>query len=167
MYYQAIDKWNSGDSLAHYKYIKKIKIGPFTRYFYSMKDLQAYYNSKRLNYDKADERFINNLSPDTSKLRKWNDNKLFNTANREKRRDTDEVLESFDNRYQSFIHKNRKWNKRKALLDTGKLAVKSLFGFKSKSSAKKKYKKSAYVNQDPGVSYSNVYSRYKKHMGFD
>ena len=45
MNYYAVDRWSSGDSLAHYKYIKKIKIGPFTRYFYSMKDLQNYYNT--------------------------------------------------------------------------------------------------------------------------
>ena len=37
-----------GDNeLAHYKYLKKIKIGNTTRYFYTQEALQAYYNDRK------------------------------------------------------------------------------------------------------------------------
>ena len=133
-----LDMWNNGeDSLAHYKYIKKIKIGPFTRYFYSMKDLQNYYNSIRLKYNKDD---IDDYSSDEDfRKRHTHQTGLF-TQN-------DPV---HDLRLYNSINNN---NKKLAFRDTMNFALGNLTGFNNYSSAKTEYKERSKEAKDSHGSY--------------
>lgn len=137
MYYAAIDKWNNGDSLAHYKYIKKIKIGPFTRYFYSMKDLQNYYKTANAADRKdADKKYGSEASWKATKY-------AYETAK--------PTIEALGDDYQRAQYKalgktlksahnfKKGWNRGRAIgnvIETGRYYATHMFGSSSKNKLK-------------------------------
>lgn len=135
MNYYAVDRWSFGDSLAHYKYIKKIKIGPFTRYFYSLKDLQAYYNSAK----KQDTKEVNKYMSKTYNEYQNFDNDYLNGRYKDptKAMQAHNTLE-YENQFAKSFHKGNMFRNK---LETGKFFLTNLFGSGSKKKLVLKEKK--------------------------
>lgn len=166
MNYYAVDRWSSGDSLLHYKYIKKIKIGPFTRYFYSMDDLKAYYNSLNNKTNKYSEDNLNkaamvidkNMSLHFDLTPKAKIDRFFNGISQkqgerlfEEDVKAQEKLDNYNNTYE-------KSNKLNALVKTGKFALGNLFGASTTKHAKGRYKNS--LNYDIKERNDDNWSKY-------
>ena len=154
MNYYAVDRWSSGDSLVHYKYLKKIKIGPYTRYFYSEADIKNYYNALNKNSREiaSSERYAksmsrgNNFIWDTINPLRWGkhnaDAKAYKAAVKETSKFEKSIKKKNKQRAKDFKRKN-------------------LFGFKSASEAKAAYKKSINKHADNDEWHS--YSRSEKY----
>lgn len=160
MYYEAIDKWNNkGPYLEHakHKYIKKIQIGPYTRYFYTPGQLRAYYNALRKEYNRQDVKDL--------KITKYDihEKALNNGLKNFKKKDTRKfsitmVGERQDGKYTDIFGKGaakeinkessrlkraakmakedvNATNSRKAFVETGKFVIRNLFGHRSKDRA--------------------------------
>lgn len=142
MYYAAIDKWNNGDSLAHYKYIKKIKIGPFTRYFYSMKDLQAYYKNAKKQDTNEVEKYMKKTYDEYNNF----DNDYLNGRYKDpsKAMEAKNTLE-YENQLAKGFHKGKMFRNK---LETGKFFISNLLGSGSKKKLILKEKKHYSKNRE-------------------
>lgn len=144
MIYKAIDRWNNLDDqdyLMHYKYIKKIKIGGHTRYFYSLADLKAYYNAQKNYRNGVDQqaigqlRNIKNTGFDDEEIETYGD---INRINKTKK-----VLGDMS----KTLKKDKKKNNLESAVDTAKFASKNILGSSSKTDLEKKYRKSKRKDQ--------------------
>lgn len=162
MIYEGIDRWNNPESsLAHYKYIKKIKIGPYTRYFYSMKDLQNYYNQTRKEWNKEDYKDVNATKKDIEDAKFYKkviDSPIggiaeaigmFNgaTVNGKPttRKGSSNLLGATIKDAKTVRKDINKKNSLQAAVATGRFAVNSMFGFSTRSKAKSNWKDDRYV----------------------
>lgn len=160
MVYYAKDLWNKdGPYLEHgkYKYLKKIQVGPYTRYFYTQDALKNYYNSLRKEYNRQD---VKDLRLTKKNI---NDKAVNNGLRNFKTKDTRKfpitmVSQDYSGKYHDIIGKGaaneinkevsrltksakkvkqdfNKNNSRKAFLETGKFFINNLFGHRSKDRA--------------------------------
>ena len=167
MNYEAIDRWNgvSSDQLAHYKYIKKIKIGPFTRYFYSMKDLQAYYNSTKKDFNREDyddpRLKIGDAKKSIAEARAYINNPLmklasdFGVVKKKDLKKANNTIDDIETTYKRIKKGINTKNKVQATVATGKFAIKNMFGFSSRKAAKEEYKGTRYSQAVPVADLSN------------
>lgn len=168
MIYEGIDRWNgaSSDQLAHYKYVKKIKIGPFTRYFYSMKDLQAYYKNAKTDRKNTAEAFRQDMATGRAQIGEaWQGLQTgqlvenYPGASRNLKRAYD-AAGNFEKTYKSE-------GKRKlpSLIATGKFALSNIFGVSSKAKAKKRYQNSLSRNKEKfGRKMAKSHNAFSKHL---
>lgn len=194
MYYYAVDRWNNGSPYlehAKHKYIKKIQIGPYTRYFYTLDAVKAYYDSLNKNYNKNSEEFINitdrKIFSEKARNRDYMSKgikKLTNLFTSASKQGYEKVNRKRLNKAQDELNQYR-WgpkeetsggyhhtgeykqdNERKSKKDTGKFFIKNLLGFSSKKEAKNTYKKSVGNNIKKHDSYlgNKVPSLWKKEV---
>ena len=135
-YYEAIDVWNSPNYLAHYKYIKKIKIGPFTRYFYSMKDLQEYYkNANKADTKAANKAFGTDSGYDLARAALNSEGASYLISPEEKKK-TLKTINQAQNLKKTTLTKKKIGN----IFEVGHLYVSNLFGSGSKKDLELKEK---------------------------
>lgn len=137
MIYRAIDLWNSPDSLQHYKYVKKIKIGGHTRYFYSLADLKAYYNQLNGKSKQIDNGIARDIHDNTQDyIRSEYNGKKYGYLAASVH---DQKMVTAKNADYKLRNKN---NKAEALLNTSKFAAKNVLGSNSKKDLEQKFNKS-------------------------
>lgn len=141
MIYEGIDRWNNANYLAHYKYVKKVKIGPYTRYFYSMKDLQEYYK----NANKQDQAEVDKYMAKTYNEYQNFDNDYLN--GRYKDPDSASQVRNtliYENNFGRGYYTGRKFRNK---IETGKFFLKNIFGSGSKQKLVLKEKKNSSKNR--------------------
>lgn len=153
-YYKAIDKWNGSNTLSHYKYVKKIKIGPYTRYFYSMQDLKEYYNSLNDYKNRTTEENIRERQREIDNLDDFANGKSLRSKidrffNGKRTVDNKRVLVKNAKKNLS-AYTNSNWKLKNSLSSakqTGKFFVDNLFGYKTQKGAVKAYLTSQAKNR--------------------
>lgn len=134
MIYEGIDRWNANSSLAHYKYIKKIKIGPYTRYFYSMADLRNYYNkANEADSRVIDKHFGKDAEYDVAQTA-LNEGHHFGLINDQEAKGAQKAI----NYARGSKADTKAANKLGNRIEVGKLAIRSLFGSSSKDELKRR-----------------------------